>query len=151
MIWFLPKEQQELDYIDSYVSQNYGVLYNPAANLYLPIKAPTNFVPFTLNSDQLAIATVAQNDPNYNYNPFDGLSDKKLSRLTGFNKLVFDLTNEYKYKYIFIGVKPPSNPNPVAYPAYAQFDIYNMVLRDMGKNGNLVKQFPDGSELIKMH
>ncbi|MEI6039960.1 MAG: hypothetical protein WCP93_01260 [Candidatus Berkelbacteria bacterium] len=150
MIWFWPKDQQDLDYINSHVSTRYGVLYNPFANLYLPIKASSNFTSLNLSEDQLAITEAHMADQGSHYHPYLDMNTKALKALSGYDKMIFDLSNSNRYKYIFVGVKPPSNPDPKVYTGYTNFEPYNEVLEDLGRNGVLVKKFEDGSRLIKM-
>lgn len=148
MIWFWQKDQDKLNFISSHVPTNYQVLYNPAANLYTPIKATSNFVPLTLTKDQLQIVKTT-NVVSYIYQP---VSAKKAKTLTGYAKLIYDLHAQYtEPKYIFLDVKPPSNPSEVTYPHYANFDAYNKVLDDLSQSGEIVKKFPDGSRLVKMY
>ncbi len=152
MVWFTPRDQQNIDYVSSLSSEGYQVLYNPFANLYMPIKAPNNFDPIKLNNAQLKIATKMQQDKSDYYDSFIPLSAKRRTQLKGYEKLIYDLSKQYSdYKYIYVGVKPSSNPDPKVYPKYAPFEVYNKVLDDLATNGDLVKKFPDGSRLIKMY
>lgn len=150
MVWFWPQDQQDLNYINNLADGSNGVLYNPAANLYLPVKAPSYYVPIILTDDQLALATVVAQDEKTPYQPFTKLTVKKQNHLEGYDKLIFDLSKEFGYKYIYIGTLPPSNPDPKVYTGYAQFDAYDKVLNNLGDNGTLVKKFSNGSKLVRM-
>lgn len=145
MVWFLPKDQDKLDYLTA--KTQLGILYNPYANLYMPIKVPDNFVPIKLTKDQVTLTETAK-IAHYTYTP---VSAKKAKNLTGYPKMINDLSLEYKnVKFIFIDVKPPTNPDEKTYPRYAGFNVYNSVLDDLASTGQVIKEFDDGSRLIKM-
>jgi hypothetical protein len=145
MVWFLQKDQDKLNFIET--KTQFGVLYNPYADLYVPIKAPDNFIPLKLTKDQMSLTETAK-IAHYTYT---SVSAKKAKNLTGYPKMINDLSLEYKnVKFIFIDVKPPSNPDEKTYPRYAGFSVYNSVLDDLASTGQVVKQFPDGSRLVKM-
>ena len=152
MVWFLPKDQEILNFINSNVQIRYQILYNPFANLYIPIKTTDNWNPILLDSDQLALAQMTYKNDNYHYHGYENLSLASRKKLTGYEKMIYDLSKQYgNYKYVYVGNLPPSNPDPTVYPKYAQFDIYKKVLYDLSSNGDLVKKFSDGSLLIKMY
>jgi len=147
MIWFWPKDQAKIDYIQGKTQAQ--VLYNPYADLYMAVKAPENFVPLKLSKDQVSL-TQDEKIAHYTYEPISSKS-KKGKALTGYPKMINDLSQEYKnYKFIFIDVKPPSNPDEKTYPRYSGYSVYNSVLDDLASTGTLVKEFPDGSRLIRM-
>jgi hypothetical protein len=148
MVWFWQKDQDKLDYINAHVPAKYQILYNPAANLYMPIKAPSNFVPIKLDKEQFNVVTTTSLS-HYVYTP---VTAKRAKTLTGYPKLMYDLHIKYaEPKYMYIDVKPPSNPDEKAYPRYSNFNAYNKVLDDLGLSGEIVKQFSDGSRLIRMY
>lgn len=146
MIWFWPKDQAKIDYINERTS--YEVLYNPYANLYMPIKAPANFKSLSLTNDELKIVKETKIE-HYSY---VYISSKKAKTLKGYEKLIYDLRQQNaQVKYILLDVKPPSNPDPKVYPKYAEFEAFNKVLDDLADSGTVVKKFDDGSRLVKMY
>jgi len=148
MIWFWPKDQQKLDYITSHVPATSRVIYNPYADLFIPIKATPNFFPLRLTDDQVEIAQTTKVD----HYAFKRLSAKEFKSLGGYKKMIYILQTEVYTApdYIFIDVKPPSDPDEKAYPRYAGYDVYNKVIVDISDEGTLVKEFPDGSKLVRM-
>lgn len=145
MIWFWQKDQDKIDYLKVKTTQN--ILYNPYANLYMPIKVPDNFIPLKLTKDRVKL-TQEEKIAHYTYTP---LSSKKAKSLKGYPKMINDLSLQYKnIKFIFLDVKPPSNPDENTYPRYAGFSVYNSVLDDLASSGKVVKEFDDGSRLVKM-
>ena len=152
MIWFTQSDQQDINDVNNSVPKGENILYNPYANLYFPIKASPSFYPIGLSDSQFAIADKAHDNKDDHYDSFLPLSAKRRTQLKGYDKLIYDLSRQYKnYKYIFVGVKPASNPDPKVYPHYAYYEIYNKVLDDLANNGDLVKKFPDGSRLYIMN
>lgn len=125
-VWFWPKDQQKLDYLQGHVPQDQSILYNPSANLFVPIRAKNKLVALTLSSDQIARA-----DKDY-------------------SKILDEIKNQYKdIHYIFIDVKPPSNPSGITFSKYAQFELDNKILEDLGRDGQTIKKFDDGTKLIE--
>lgn len=155
MIWFWPKDQDKIDFIvklqdksKNGVPTTYNIVYNPYANLYMPVKAPSNFIPLELTDAELLIAKENLDYP-YDYVP---LSAKKIARLVGYEKLIHDLRLKYSSaRYIFIDVKPPANPDGKVYPRYSGYEIYTKVLNDIADSGNSIKKFSDNAKLYQMY
>ena len=138
MIWFWPKDQVKLDYLAKNVSLNSPVLYNPNANLFVVIRSKNALAPLQLSDGDFEIAR------KYLHNPED--NDSKMA----YNLLVQRLKDQNKEQYIFIDVKPPSNPSGDVYTPYQGFEEKNQILKDLAKNGQKIKQFEDQSALYKM-
>lgn len=148
MVWFWPKDQDKIDYIVQNVPAGSRVIYNQNADLFIPVKAPANFVPLKLTNDQYEIASTTTVE-HYQYKK---LTSKEVKSLGGYKKMIYNLQTQVfsAPDYIFIDVKPPSDPDEKTYPRYAGFDVYNKVIVDISDEGTLVKTFPDGAKLVRM-
>lgn len=153
MIWFWPNDQEKIDKIHDILDNDLDdqssrrVLYNPYANLYIPIKADNGFMPLKLTPEEIKLAE-ENLDTAYDYIP---LSSKKIKELTGYPKMIHDLREEHnKIQFIFIDVKPPSNPSEKVYPRYSGYDVYKKVMTDMVDSGTAIEKFSDGSRLYQM-
>lgn len=151
MVWFWPKDQDKINYLKETVSLDTEILYNPKANLFMPIKSTNKLVPIELSPEEKSQVT-ANLDKEFVESKIS-LKTKSgfASGLTDYQKLIHDLRQKYEgEKYIFIDVKPPSDPDEKTYFHYAGFKENNKVLIDMASSGEVIHRFPDGAYLVKM-
>jgi hypothetical protein len=135
-IWFWPKDQQKLDYLSEKIPKSEPILFNPAANLFMPIKTKNNLVPLNLTPAQADTVTAYLNDRK-NENDY--------------KKVLTEVKDQYgNINLLFIDVKPPSNPSGITFSKYAQFEIKDKLLRDLGHDGKVIKKFDDGAELVQI-
>jgi len=137
-VWFWPVDQEKIDYMTKNVSSQDPILFNPNANIYTPAKSTNSLIPLAMTKEQKTIVD------SY-------LLNQNKANQKAYNDLVSNYEEEYpNISYIFIDVKPPSNPDPKTYPPYADFREKDTVLRAMAARGVVLQTFSDGAELVKL-
>jgi len=138
LIWFWPKDQDKINYLAKTIDQKEAILYNPKANLYFPIKTQNSLVELELSGKEEDLAQ-------------ENLKKPSLTEKAQYKQMIESLKQKYaNTAYIFIDVKPPSNPDEVLYFHYAGFSNYNKVLNDLASSGQIITTFPDGAKLVKI-
>ncbi|AKM82233.1 TPA: hypothetical protein DD449_03955 [Candidatus Berkelbacteria bacterium] len=139
-IWFWPVDQAKVDYIDSNIAKDAPILYNPAANLFLPVKTTNiRMTPLKLTEEQILVVE--------NYRKHQ--DDKKIQK--NYQNLIKDVQLKYKnISYVLDDVNPPGNTDPSAYPAYANYLNYKKVIESLEEESQNVKTFEDSASIHKI-
>lgn len=138
-IWYWPVDQQKVDYLAQKIPKEAIILYNPSANLFLPVKSTNTLIPLELTAEQTQIADAYLDDPeNSRYK-------------AQYDQLIDNLKEKYQnVDYVLDDVKPPGNTAETVYPAYAHYQENKVVLESLASFGEVIKAFPDSATIYKM-
>lgn len=137
-VWFWPIDQNKIDYLAANVPSNDIVLYDPAANLFFPVKSNNQKEALLLSEVEKNIVARHLNFP------------KSQVAKSAYDRMILQKLKQYRnITYILNDVQPPGNVNPTVYPLYAGYRENRQVLTDLATRYQIVKSFDDGAVLYK--
>lgn len=137
-VWFQEIDQEKVNYLSQNVAQDTTILYNPNANLYLPVKTTNRLETVETTVAQKAIVTQYLNFP------------KSGRVIDQYHNLLNEMQAKYgQTTYIFSDVKPDADTNETVYFHYKGYSENKKLLDDLGTNYQVIKVFDDGATLYK--
>lgn len=137
-VWFQDIDQDKADYLSQNLTQEATILYNPNANLYLPVR--------TTNRLEMIETTVAQKAIVAQYLNFP-MNERNIGQ---YQNLLNEMRAKYgQISYIFSDIKPDADTNETVYFHYKGSSENKKLLDDLAVNYQVVKVFDDGATLYK--